>query len=696
MAVKYTNNASSTIASGINSSATTITLATGEGAEFPTLSAGDYFYGTLVDANAGTTEIVKVTARSSDTLTVVRGQDSTTAASWGAGTRFDLRVCAALLTDLAPVSSVAGKTGAVSLVKADVGLGNVDNTSDADKPVSTATQTALDAKQPLDADLTSIAGLAGTTGLLKKTAANTWALDTTAYLTGNQSISFSGDATGSGTTSVSLTLANSGATAGTYKSVTVDAKGRVTGGTNPTTLSGYGITDAQALDADLTAIAALAGTSGLLKKTATDTWSLDTSTYLTSAVTSVSGTAPIVSSGGNTPAISISAATTSAAGSMSATDKAKLDGIASGATANTGTVTSVTGTAPISVATGTSTPAISISAATTAAAGSMSAADKSKLDGIASGATANTGTVTSVGGTGTVSGISLSGTVTSSGNLSLSGTLVVTPSNFASQTANQILAAPNGTAGVPTFRAIVAADIPTLNQDTTGSSGSCTGNAASASSVPWSGVTSKPTTLSGYGITDATSIPAGTAMLFVQTTAPTGWTKSTSHDNKTLRVVSGTASSGGTSAFTTVFASRTPTGSVGSSFSSGSAASTTATGTVSVSGGSVSATTLDATQIPSHQHAQVGNYTQSTTHSHAWGSGAAEGPNPSNGPATNMGNTGATGGGGSHTHSFTTPTASFTGTAHSHTVSGTVSSSFSGSAMDFAVQYVDVIIATKN
>ena len=48
---------------------------------------------------------------------------------------------------LAPVQSVASKTGAVTLVKGDVGLGNVDNTSDADKPVSTATQTALNAKQ---------------------------------------------------------------------------------------------------------------------------------------------------------------------------------------------------------------------------------------------------------------------------------------------------------------------------------------------------------------------------------------------------------------------------------------------------------------------------------------------------------------------------------------------------------------------
>jgi hypothetical protein len=98
--------------------------------------------------------------------------------------------------------------------------------------------------QPLDADLTAIATLAGTSGILKKTAADTWSLDTNTYLTANQSITFSGDASGSGSTTVTLTLANSGATAGTYKSVTVDAKGRVTAGTNPTTLSGYGITDA--------------------------------------------------------------------------------------------------------------------------------------------------------------------------------------------------------------------------------------------------------------------------------------------------------------------------------------------------------------------------------------------------------------------------------------------------------------------
>jgi hypothetical protein len=60
-------------------------------------------------------------------------------------------------------------------------------------------------------------------------------------------------------------------TAGTYKSVTTDAYGRVTAGTNPTTLAGYGIVDAQPLDATLTSLAAY-NTNGLLTQTAADTF----------------------------------------------------------------------------------------------------------------------------------------------------------------------------------------------------------------------------------------------------------------------------------------------------------------------------------------------------------------------------------------------------------------------------------------
>lgn len=85
-------------------------------------------------------------------------------------------------------------------------------------------------------------------------------------------------------------------------------------------------------------------------------------------VTGVTGTAPIVSSGGPAPAISITPATAGAAGSMSAADKAKLDGAAT-------IVSSVTGTAPIAVATGTSTPVISatLASAAQAAAGTSNA-----------------------------------------------------------------------------------------------------------------------------------------------------------------------------------------------------------------------------------------------------------------------------------------------------------------------------------
>jgi len=93
MPIKFANNAFGVLASGISSSDTSVTLQTGQGAKFPSLSAGDYFYATLIDASANL-EIVKCTARSTDTLTITRAQESTTARAFVTGDRIECRITA--------------------------------------------------------------------------------------------------------------------------------------------------------------------------------------------------------------------------------------------------------------------------------------------------------------------------------------------------------------------------------------------------------------------------------------------------------------------------------------------------------------------------------------------------------------------------------------------------------------------------
>ena len=101
MAVKYSNNASTTLNGAITTSATSITV--NDVSEFPTLTGSDYTYLTLSNSAATTIEIVKVTAINTTTkvLTVERGKDNTTAAAFSSGDICELRLTAALLNDAA-------------------------------------------------------------------------------------------------------------------------------------------------------------------------------------------------------------------------------------------------------------------------------------------------------------------------------------------------------------------------------------------------------------------------------------------------------------------------------------------------------------------------------------------------------------------------------------------------------------------
>jgi len=110
--IKFTNFARTQLAVGINAGDLTMSVVGGTGALFPSLSAGQYFYVTLENASL-VREIVKVTARTTDTFTIVRAQDNTTALAWTTSDTVSLRFNAAAIADV-----FAAMTGDV--VKADL------------------------------------------------------------------------------------------------------------------------------------------------------------------------------------------------------------------------------------------------------------------------------------------------------------------------------------------------------------------------------------------------------------------------------------------------------------------------------------------------------------------------------------------------------------------------------------------------
>jgi phage-related tail fiber protein len=311
-----------------------------------------------------------------------------------------------------------------------------------------------------------------------------------AYLTGNQTITLTGDVTGSGTTTIATTLSNTGVTAGTYRSVTVDAKGRVTVGTNPTTLAGYGITDAQALNAYLTSLSSLV-TDGIVVRNG--------NTAITRAISAGSSKVSVIDGSGvaGNPTIDIVEA------NLTHNNIGGTLGIAKGGTNLTalgsanqvlGVNSSATGLEYKDITAGTG---ISVSHS----AGSITIA------------ATNAGTVTSVAVTGST-GLTVGGSpITSAGTITL--TLGTELQGLSALASNGVVV--RTSTGSYTSRSVVSGNGTITITNPLGTAGNIgidlttVGTAGTYRSVTtdvYGRVTAgtNPTTLAGYGITDAISI----------------------------------------------------------------------------------------------------------------------------------------------------------------------------------------------
>ena len=130
MAILVANNATSYLAGTLTAVDTSLTVSSGTGTLFPTISGSDVFYVTLTNTS-NQNEIVKVTAKSTDTFTIVRAQDGTSALPFAIGDKVELRVTKVVFDDKAsltndqtfsgvntfttPIAASSGGTGVSSL-----------------------------------------------------------------------------------------------------------------------------------------------------------------------------------------------------------------------------------------------------------------------------------------------------------------------------------------------------------------------------------------------------------------------------------------------------------------------------------------------------------------------------------------------------------------------------------------------------
>lgn len=261
-----------------------------------------------------------------------------------------------------------------------LGLNNVNNTSDANKPISTATQTALNAKQA------TITGGATTIVSSNLTASKALVSDSSGKVAAS-SVTSTELGYLSGVTSAIQTQLNSKQASGSYKSTQTAVSDPTASGTSLTFIK----TITQNAQGVITPTKATVGTMGAASSSAAGSAGLVPAPAKGKQTSFLRGDGTWVVPDNTT----YSNATTSAAGLMSATDKSKLDGIAAGAnayslpTASASTLGGIKVGTNLSISNGVlSATNTTYSAATTSAAGLMSAADKTKLNGIATGANA--------------------------------------------------------------------------------------------------------------------------------------------------------------------------------------------------------------------------------------------------------------------------------------------------------------------
>ena len=187
--------------------------------------------------------------------------------------------------------------------------------------------------------------------------------------------------------------------------------------------------------------------------------------------------------------------------------------------------------------------------------------------------------------------------------------------------------------------------------------------------------------LGGTAASAYDKFPSGTRLLFQQTTAPTGWTKDVTHDNKALRIVSGSVSSGGSLGFTAAFTSRSVAGTTVGETVAGTTSSRSISGTTG-------STILNIQQIPSHYHLD-GYGSDGAIGSYGYETAASAADYDFTGTSIRHMRTSSAGGNLGHDHSFNAGSHdhTFNAGSHSHTYSST---------LDMAVAYVDAVICYKN